>query len=200
MNLSYFEKMRYFLFRFIERGLFLLFNQKNAIMIEEYMVSFFPSLAKEYCLTRETVTSNEIQYLKTLRIENYEAIVIVGGGATPFTAIHWASLYPIPVVVLDKSKLAKEASEKLIRKLGFKNIKIINQYGEDYNGYKNCIIIISLYADNKEMILKKILENAGGKIVIFLRSFIDEQHDSLIKKWQIIDQNANFRTLVTVIN
>jgi len=194
------KKIEHLIFKIMERALFILFDQKNAIVIEEYIVSFFPSLVKEYCLTRQPVVSNELRYVDHYGIKKFEKVVIVGGGSAPFTAMYWANFFKGPIVVLDKSRSAKLFSEKLISKSNITNITILNQRGEDYNGYNNCIVIISLYAENKRGILEKIFENRRGNNMILLRSFFDEQFDSLSNKWEVIEQNSNFHTLVLVIH
>jgi hypothetical protein len=180
----------------IERILFTVLDEAAAITVEEYIVSFFPSFALLYCLRRKSVVSNEVGYLSDFKSENFKKVVIVGGGPTPFTALHWANVYCGPVVVLDKSGLAKLLSEKLVKRLGIKNIEILNVRGEDYKDYGNCIVSISLYAQNKEMIVRRVLENKEGNNVIFLRAFIDEACKSFGKEWKVIAQKAHFHTLV----
>lgn len=181
----------------IERILFAVLDEAAAVTVEEYIVSFFPSFALHYCLRRKSVVSNEVGYLSDFKTKDFKKVVIVGGGPTPFTALHWANVYCGPVVVLDKSGLAKLLSEKLVKRLGIKNIEILNVRGEDYKDYGNCIVSISLYAENKEMIVRRVLENKEGNNVIFLRAFIDEACKSLGKKWEVIEQTSDFRTLVS---
>jgi len=181
----------------IERILFAVLDEATAVTVEEYVVSFFPSFALLYCLRRKSVVSNEVGYLSDFKTKDFKKVVIVGGGPTPFTALHWANVYCGPVVVLDKSGLAKLLSKKLVKRLGIKNIEILNVRGEDYEDYGNCIVSISLYAENKEMIVRRVLENKEGNNVIFLRAFIDEACKSLGKKWKVIEQTSDFRTLVS---
>jgi len=179
----------------IERILFAVLDETRAVTVEEYMVSLFPSFALQYCLRRKSVVSNETRYLSDLKTKDFKKVVIVGGGPAPFTALHWANVYCGPVVVLDKSGLAKLLSEKLVKRLGIKNIEILNVRGEDYKDYGNCIVSISLYAENKEMIVRRVLENREGNNVIFLRAFIDEACKSFTK-WKVIEQTSDFGTLV----
>ena len=167
--------------------------------MEEYIVSLFPFLVKEYSLTREFIVFNELKYFN-FKIDNFKKLVMVGGGCLPFTPMFWAKYFTGPIVVLDKSKLATIISKRLIQKLGIKNVEILNLRGEDYDDYKDCIVLIGLHAEDKRMIIKKILENGDGNNVIFVRSFIDEQYNSLGKKWEVIEQNSNFHTLVLVIH
>jgi hypothetical protein len=47
------------------------------------------------------------------------------------------------------------------------------------------------------MILRRVLENGKGNNLIFLRAFIDEECKSWGKKWKVIEQTSDFRTLVS---
>lgn len=190
------RRVTHLMLKGIERILFTVLDETMAITVEEYIVSFFPSVALEYCLRRKSVVSNEVKYLSDFKTDDLKKVVIVGGGPTPFTALYWANIYPGPIVVLDKNGLAKVLSEKLVKKLGIKNIEILNVRGEDYDDYRNCIVSISLYAENKEMIAKRVLENEEGNNLIFLRAFVDEEYKSLGKEWKVIEQKAHFHTLV----
>jgi hypothetical protein len=180
----------------IERILFTVLDEARAVTVEEYVFSLFPSFALQYCLRRKSVVSNEVSYLSHFKADDFEKVVIVGGGPTPFTALHWANIYPGPIVVLDKNGLAKIFSQKLVKRLGIKNIEILNLSGEDYQDYKNCIVSISLYAQNKEMIVRRVLENKGGNNLIFLRAFAHEEYNALGMEWEVIEQKSDFRTLV----
>jgi hypothetical protein len=76
------------------------------------------------------------------------------------------------------------------------NQSTLNVKGEDYDGYRNCIVFISLYDEHKEMIAKRVFENEEGNNLIFLRAFVDEEYKSLGKGWKVIEQKSDFHTLV----
>ncbi len=184
------------IFSYMETVLRAVMGQNNTIILKEHVASFFPKLVEEYCRARSPVILNEIEYVNGVLENKFQKIVMVGGGPIPFSAIYLAKLHEGPIYVLEKSRLAKIVSTRLIHRLGMKNVKILCGTGEHYDSYKDCVVIISLYAENKNMILKKIFENNQRNNLILLRSFIDEEYGSLGKEFKVIKHGSKVQTLV----
>ncbi|MBW2173007.1 MAG: hypothetical protein JRF69_13775, partial [Deltaproteobacteria bacterium] len=161
-------------YRIVKRSLFLIFKKDTAITLEESVSSLFPFLAKEHCLTRRGFLSNERKAVYGHKINSFKSITVVGGGAVPFTAIYWAKFFPGPITVLDKDKTAFALGKRLVKKLGIENISFIRQWGETYSEYENSIVAISLYAENKDAILRKVLESKSTRALVLLRVFKNE--------------------------
>jgi len=185
------------IFSTVERVLRAVMGQNNTIILKEHVASFFPKLVEEYCRAREPVILNEIEYLSGILENRFQKIVMVGGGPIPFSAIYLAKLHDGAICVIEKSRLAKIVSTRLIHRLGIKNVKIVCGAGEDFDNYKDCVVIISLYAENKKMILKKINANGQRNNLILLRSFIDEDYGSSGQEFDVIEHGPNVHTLVT---
>ena len=83
-----------FVYKSIKRLLFFFFEKNRAISFEETVYSFFPSLAKEYCRSRQGFLTNEREnLLKYTDLDRFKKVVVVGGGSIPFTALFWAEYF-----------------------------------------------------------------------------------------------------------
>jgi len=184
------------IFSTMETVLHTVIGQNNTIILKEHVASFFPKLVEKYCRARAPVILNEIEYLNGVLENKFQKIVMVGGGPIPFTAIYLAKLHDVSIYVLERSRLAKIVSTRLIHRLGIKNVKILCSAGEDYDNYKDCVVIISLYAENKKIILEKILENGQRNNRILLRSFTDEDYGSLGQEFEVVEHGPRVQTLV----
>ncbi len=189
-----------FTYRILKRSLFFIFSKNTAITLEEYISSLFPFLAKEHCLTRQGFLSNERKAIYGHKIDSFKSITVVGGGAVPFTAIYWAKFFPGPITVLDKDKAAFTLGKRLVKKLGIRNVSFVRQWGETYSEYENNIVAISLYAENKEAILRRVLESKSTRALVILRVFKDEPIDSVGFSWNKVEHGYEFNTLISLVS
>ena len=180
----------------LETALRAVMGTNNAITLKEHIASFFPKWVEKYCRARAPVILNEIEYARGALENKFQKIVIVGGGPIPFSAIYLARIHDGPIFVLEKLRSAQILSTRLVHRLKLKNVKILHGLGEDYEGYKDCVVIITLYAVNKKDILEKILGNGQRNNLVLLRSFFDEDYDYLGREFQVIEHGPNVRTLV----
>jgi len=187
-------------YRVLKRFLFSIFDKDTAITLEEYISALFPFLARQHCLTRQGFLSNEREAVYGYGIDSFKSITVVGGGAVPFTALYWASFFPGPITVVDKDKAAVTLGKRLATKLGMQNVSFVRQWGETYAEYEDSIVTISLYAKNKEAILRKVLENKGAGALVVLRVFNDEPIAFEGVSWQKVEHGYEFHTLISFVS
>jgi hypothetical protein len=186
-------------YKLLQKLAWRLFGRTCAIGLGEYVFATFPSLAREYCLTFQGFLENEREHLRRYDMSSFKRLTFVGGGAVPFTAIYWAKYFDGPINVLDKDATALSLGRRLVHKLDIKNIFFIGEWGQAYDGYQDSVIIVTLYAENRDDILRKILEDGNARKLLILRSFENQPPDSFDLPWTTIDHGLDFFTLVALI-
>jgi hypothetical protein len=186
-------------YRTLKRFLFSIFDKNTAITLEEYISSLFPFLARQHCLTRRGFLSNEREAVYGHKIGGFKSITVVGGGAVPFTAIYWANFFRGPIIVVDKDEAAVTLGKRLVKKLGIQNVSFVREWAESYTDYENSIVTISLYAKNKEAILRKVIESKSTRALVILRVFKDEPITSEGFSWKKVEHGYEFYTLISLV-
>ena len=151
------------------------------------------------------IPANELRYLQTEPLFNtIKRIVVIGGGAIPYTAIFLNKIInPKVSVILEKNKLASLAALRLLKKLNLKNYEVINIKGEDYSGYDNSLVIVALQVTEKQMIVDRILNGYGNNILIIRQPLnknkrIFESASFNGFRYTAIKQEPNFESLILI--
>ena len=153
--------------RFQSLNLRKVLNLKLLLTIE-MVYSFFPYFYKRYFIRWKFVPENELKYLQeNCGVQAIKKIVLIGGGAIPYTAIFLNQIMNLKdFVIIEKNKISSLAAARLLKKLNLMNLKVVNMNGEDYSTYDNNLVIVSLQATGKQKIIDKILNEAGNNILI----------------------------------
>jgi hypothetical protein len=135
-------------------------------MIEEIVLSLF---AKSYAYYQPiSIPEKEFAYLsKHCDLNRIEKVIVVGGGAVPYTALFFAQKIDKPVYAIEKNVLAYLACLRLLRRLGISNIKVVKGSGQLYRDYGNSLVIITLHTISKQMVLERVIGgDKCGQIVV----------------------------------
>jgi hypothetical protein len=189
-----------FVYRLLNKILLSVLGRNAGVAALEYAASVIPALGRVYCGTREPLVRAECDYFLTsdvLDFQCFHQVVMVGGGAVPVTAMHWAARFDGPVVVLEKSRLATMLCKRYVRKRGFQNIQVLCLNGKAYEEYDNSIVLCSLHVTKKTCIVRKLLADATGKSIIFVRISNGEQLGTGAVNWHTVAEFRNFKVLVT---
>jgi hypothetical protein len=185
-------------FRLLRNVSCAVFGKDAGIALLEYAASCVRPLTQVYCQTRAAVVQAEFDYFASLPgagPDQFERIVMVGGGAVPVTAIYWACHCRRPIVVLEKVRLTTWFCRRLLRRMKLQNVEVRQINGEDYDGYGACIALVSLYATNKAAIVQKILTSGPGKKAIAMRMRPGEDFQSDSDQWLPIVEYDQFRVI-----
>ena len=142
-------------------------NLKLLLSIE-IIYSFFPYFYKRYFIRWKSVPANELKYLQNnLPLGSIKKIVLIGGGAIPYTAIFLNKLInPEVCVIIENNRICSLAAARLLKKLNLMNLKVVNMNGEHYSAYDNSLVIVSLQVKGKQKIVDKIVNEHGNSILI----------------------------------
>lgn len=116
----------------------------------------------------KAVPANELQYLQhNFDLRAIKKIVLIGGGAIPYTAIFLSKIInPEVFVIVEKNIISSLAAARLLKKLNLTHLKVVNINGEDYSEYGDSLIIVSLQATGRQRIVNKILTESADNILI----------------------------------
>lgn len=137
-------------------------------MIEEIVLSLF---AKSYAYYQTiSIPEKEFAYLsKHCDLSRIEKVVVVGGGAMPYTAVFFAQKIDKPVYAIEKNVLAYLACLRLLRRLRISNIKVVKGSGQLYRDYGNSLVIITLHTISKQMVLEQVTSNDKCSRIVVIR-------------------------------
>ncbi len=140
------------------------------LMLQEVVVSFFKKGFENFYNKWKILPEKEFIYLS----ENYDLnkidrIVVIGGGAIPYSAIFFNRQLQKPTYVIERNRLAYFACSRLIHRLNLKSLKVIKGSAENFHDYINSLIIISLHTHIKQKILEHILKRSNHNNIIIIR-------------------------------
>jgi hypothetical protein len=137
-------------------------------MIEEVILSLFVRSYEHLYHEFEDMPEREFVYLSMhYDLAKIEKVIVVGGGAIPYTAIFFSQKIAKPVYAIEKNVLVYFACLRLLRRLRIRNIKVIKGQGQLYSDYGRSLIIITLHTLTKQMVLERIVGNdKRGRIVV----------------------------------
>ena len=187
-----------FVYRTLNTVLTRIFGRYGGVAVLEYAAALSPTLRRLYCASREPLVRAECDHFliaEQIQIQDYEKVVMIGGGALPVTAIHWAGRFEGPIVVLEKNRLTTLLCKKLIRKLGLGNVQVVCQDGAAYEEYDNSIVLFSLHVTNKPLVVSRVLGCGDNKQAICVRVTGEERFDNDLVKWRTIMEYENFKVL-----
>ena len=170
----------------------------------EIVYSFIPYLYRSYLTRYKHIPANELEYLKgKIDISTIEKIVLVGGGAIPYTAIFFNKIIkPKVFIIIEKDKLSSLAASRLLKRLNLYNFKVINMPGEDYSGYDDSLVIVALQVTEKQKIVNRILDKSNNTLIIRqplrenTRMF--ESISSHRPNYMTIEQKPDFESMVLI--
>jgi hypothetical protein len=187
-----------FVYRILNKILLGLLGRNAGVAAVEYVASVWPALGRVYCGTREPLVRAECNFFlasDVFDVRDIQKVIVVGGGAVPVTAMHWAGRFDGPIVVLEKNRLTTMLCKRFVRKRGLQNIQVLCLDGEAYEDYDNSIVLFSLHVTNKAFIVDKVLAAGMGKSAVCVRISADEQLDSTAANWRTIEEYRNFKVV-----
>jgi hypothetical protein len=131
---------------------------------EKLIASVYP-LSKLYINTYKDAVKKEAE---SANVKNTDNILIIGGGAIPYTGIIMAELAK-GVTIIDMDKKAVKLANKLIEKLKLSNIKYYYCKGEDIVSTSFTKIFVPLQAEPKCKILANIKASANENAEVIIR-------------------------------
>ena len=137
-------------------------------LVTEIIYSLSPYFYKRYFTHWKIIPANELKYLQeSFDLCTIKKVVLLGGGAIPYTAIFLNNIIkPEVFVIVEKNKIAYFAASRLLKKLNLTNLKVVNVSAEDYSTNDNSLIIVALQATGKQRIVETILNESYNNILI----------------------------------
>jgi hypothetical protein len=195
-------KISRIVYRILSRVLVGTLGQNVGVAAVERVASMFPTLVQVYCGTREPVVRAESEFFLAsddLHLHDFQKVVVVGGGSIPVTAMHWASHFGGPIIVLERNRRTTTSCRRLVRKRRLKNIQVLRMDGEAYEDYDNSIVLFSLHVTDRAAIIEKMVATATGKSAVFVRVPNDESLDVDGVSWQTVKEFRQFRVVMAII-
>jgi len=152
------------------------FGEDRGVALLEYFASHLRPLGRVYRATREPLVRLECDYFLDRKQEEswrYEKVVMVGGGAMPVTAIHWANRYGGPIVVLEKDAKTARLTKRTLEKLNIGAPVVLCQDGNDYEDYEGSLVLTSLHVTEKAAMARRALNR--GAVGVCVRLGEDEE-------------------------
>ena len=171
----------------------------------EMIYSFVPYFFRSYFRHYKNIPANELECLrKKIDISTIEKIVLVGGGAIPYTAIFFNKIINTKAfIIIEKDKLSSLAASRLLKRLNLCNFEVINMRGEDYSGYKDSLVIVALQVTEKQRIINRILDKSYKNTLIIRQPLREntrmfESISLNSSKYITIEQKPNFESMVLI--
>lgn len=180
------------------------FNLKFQSSIE-IIYSFVPYFYRSYFMHYKNIPTNELKCLQEkVDISTIEKIVLVGGGAIPYTAIFFNKIInPKTFIIIEKDKLSSLAASRLLKRLNLYNFKVINMPGQDYSEYDNSLVIVALQVIGKQKIVNRILDRCYNNALIVRQPLrkntrMFESISSNSSNYMTIEQKPDFESKVLI--
>lgn len=116
----------------------------------------------------ETIASQEA---KAASIDSSSKVAFIGGGSLPLSAYLYAKATGCEVTIFDKDSKSIKNAEEFIKLVGFSNkIKVKEADGISINFGEYTHVITAAMVDDKEAVLKKIVETGKKGLMVICRS------------------------------
>jgi hypothetical protein len=97
----------------------------------------------------------------------FDRVVLVGGGAIPYTALFARLRLNKPTFVIERNVACYLACLLLLRRLNLSgSIHVVRGDGERYSGYAHSLVIVPLHMCNKQEIVDCAMRGRGNVVVV----------------------------------
>lgn len=151
------------------------------LTIQEVILSCFRRGYENFYDKWKVIPKRELEYLSQhCYLDMIEKVIVIGGGAIPYTAIFYATQLNKPVHIIEKSAFAVFFCRNLLKRFnpGY-TIKIIKGVGVTdiwRNNTANKLFIICLHVTQKQKIFEQTLSSNGNNIILVRRPSRESSH------------------------
>lgn len=145
-------------------------------ILGEILLSFHEGGCQYFCKQWELMPEREFIHLSQhYDLGSIQRVIVVGGGALPYTALYFSRHTRKPVYAIERNAASYLACLRLIRELKATDVSVIKESGELYRHYDSSLVIIVLHTRLKQDVLKKVL---NSKCIVVIRLPLEETNSS----------------------